>query len=384
MNKIWTKEFIGVSLMNFLLTLIFFLLNAIIALYAVSQLDSSSNMAGLTVGIFIIGALLGRLIINPISEKYGNKMVLKFGLIITVITTATYLLGGNINILYLIRFFNGISIGITTTIVASIVALIIPNEKRGEGISYFAVSTALATGIGPFIGIFLTQITSFDVIFIIVLAISILTILISLFIKLPEVKPTDNKKLSFSMKNLIEKKAIPIGLLIFIMTFTFSSIMTYINLYAVEINLVKSASFFFVIYTITVLISRPFTGKVLDNKGAKLVLIPAIISFALGLLLLSLANNSFILLLSGAFIGLGFGNVSSISQTLAVKTVSSEKVGLATATFFIFFDLGNGLGPIILGNIISIGYANMYMLLSTIIFIVGIIFMLFSKKIIKE
>ncbi|MGJ5719007.1 MFS transporter, partial [Staphylococcus equorum] len=55
--------------------------------------------------------------------------------------------------LIIVRFLNGISIGITTTIVGTIVALVIPEHRKGEGISYFAVSTALATGLGPFIGI---------------------------------------------------------------------------------------------------------------------------------------------------------------------------------------------------------------------------------------
>ncbi len=45
-ERLWTKNFVVLSLINFLLTLIFFLLNSIIALYAIDQFHVSTGMGG--------------------------------------------------------------------------------------------------------------------------------------------------------------------------------------------------------------------------------------------------------------------------------------------------------------------------------------------------
>ena len=62
--KLWTKDFIVVSSVNFLITLVFYLLLVTIAVYAVDELHATTSQAGLVTGIFIIGTLVGRLIIG--------------------------------------------------------------------------------------------------------------------------------------------------------------------------------------------------------------------------------------------------------------------------------------------------------------------------------
>lgn len=66
-KKIWTKDFIIYSLINFLLILVYFLLNSTITTYAKIEYNASSVMMGFIAGIFIIGALLGRLLIGFIK-----------------------------------------------------------------------------------------------------------------------------------------------------------------------------------------------------------------------------------------------------------------------------------------------------------------------------
>lgn len=42
-NKLWTKQFISVSLINFLLTLVFYLLMVTIATFAINQYQASMS-----------------------------------------------------------------------------------------------------------------------------------------------------------------------------------------------------------------------------------------------------------------------------------------------------------------------------------------------------
>lgn len=59
-QKLWTKDFLIISLVNFFLTLIFFLLMVTIGVHAVSTYGATTSEAGLVTGIFIIGTLVGR------------------------------------------------------------------------------------------------------------------------------------------------------------------------------------------------------------------------------------------------------------------------------------------------------------------------------------
>lgn len=360
-NKIWTKDFIIYSLINFLLILVYFLLNSTITTYAQIEYNASSTMMGFIAGIFIVGALLGRLLIGFI--KITKKMFI-LNMSFFLLTIILYFIKLDETFLIVVRFLNGLSIGITTTIVGTIVALVIPQHRKGEGISYFAISTALATGLGPFIGISLTQNANFINIFYVSLLFGIMSFGFSFFLTVPR----NNNKKELSFKNLLNINTLPIAFIIFFSAFSFSGIVSYINLYALKIDLVQAASFFFIIYTIAVLFSRPFTGKIVDLKGPHVIMYPAFILFCLGLVILSISDNNWTMLLSAIFIGLGFGNISSITQTIAVSNASPKNVGLATSTFMIFMDLGNGVGPYILGVIIPyLGYSNMYKVLAALV-----------------
>ena len=55
------------------------------------------------------------------------------------------------------RLIQGIALGIASTATGTIIAQILPAERRGEGIGYYSLSAILATAIGPFVGILLTQ-----------------------------------------------------------------------------------------------------------------------------------------------------------------------------------------------------------------------------------
>ena len=71
--KLWTKDFIIVSSVNFLLTLVFYLLIVIIGVYAVDEYHATTSQAGLVTGIFIVGTLIGRLFIGRIIDSIGLK-----------------------------------------------------------------------------------------------------------------------------------------------------------------------------------------------------------------------------------------------------------------------------------------------------------------------
>ena len=139
------------------------------------------------------------------------------------------------------------------------------------------------------------------------------------------------------------------------------------SLYSKQIHLVEAASLFFLVYAITSLVSRPFAGRLLDVKGANFVVYPCLFIFSIGMLLFSQANHGITLLLAGAIIGLGYGNFLSCAQAISIKEIPSHRLGLATSTFFIFIDLGFGVGPYLLGLLVPFtGYRGLYLMMTIV------------------
>ena len=71
--------------------------------------------------------------------------------------------------------------------------------------------------------------------------------------------------------------------------------------------------------------------------------------------------GSWVVLLAGAIMGLGFGNFQSLSQVSGISLVPRERFAQATSTIFIFFDLGVGMAPYLSGFLVQpVGYAGIF------------------------
>ena len=382
-EKLWTKEFISISVVNFFLMLSMYLLLVTMATYASEEFNASSSTAGLVASIFILGALSGRFFAGRQMEKLGSRKILLGGTVFFILVSLFYFLPTNIYGLMAIRFFHGIGVGFATTATGTIAAHVIPSSRNGEGIGYFSLSAVLSTAVGPLIGIALINYVGYSSIFVFTLVMGIVSLLIALPIKPPKIKykPNPDNK-GFKLSNYFESRALPIATVILVGAFAYSGILSFIAAYAKEINLVQAGGFYFLVYAIVILISRPFTGRLMDSRGGNSVVYPGLVLFAIGMLVLSQANSSITFLVAAAIIGLGYGNFQSSTQAIAIKVTPPHRMGLANSTYFIFLELGLGLGPFILGSMVPlIGYGGLYLsMVAIIILVIPLYYILHGKN----
>lgn len=104
------------------------------------------------------------------------------------------------------------------------------------------------------------------------------------------------------------------------------------------------------------MITRAFAGRLYDRYGHIVVFLPGTSLILIAMLLLFWLPNSFILFLAAALYGLGFGTVQPALQAWAIDKASTNRKGMANATFFSFFDLGVGIGAIVFGQIAFLFY----------------------------
>ncbi len=125
------------------------------------------------------------------------------------------------------------------------------------------MSVILAVALGPFVGILLIQHVDFTMIFIVTSILAVINFAMSFVVSESAYKsPGQDQEVKaakgFQISNFLEFKAIPISIIVLIIGFSYSVVLTFMSLYTKQIHLVEAASFFFLVYAITVLVSRPF------------------------------------------------------------------------------------------------------------------------------
>lgn len=364
-DPIFTKSFNLNFVINFFVYLCMYLLIVVIAGYSKTEFHASDSLAGLVVGLFIVGSLIGRFITGKYVNSFGPKKILIFGLICLIITQLLYFIPGSVWFLMIVRLLNGIATAIATTATGTIAAYVTPPTRKSEGISLFSLSLVLGTAIGPFFGMLLMNSFSIQILFMICVILGVLSGLLSLFIKIDfktvaSKNDTSNRK-AFSLGNFIAKEAIPVAIVMMLVGVTYAAILTYLQAFAVERNLVTAASYFFIFYAVASLVTRPIAGRLMDDKNENVVVYPAFIFLIISFAMLMFSFDGWVLLIAGIALGIGYGNLSSSMQAIAIKVSPSTKYGLATSTYFIGLDIGIGFGPSFLGLFTHmITYSQLY------------------------
>ncbi|MFD2445308.1 MFS transporter [Bacillus sp. CGMCC 1.16607] len=357
-EKIWTRDFTLICFSNFFIFIGFQITLPTIPLF-VEKLGGNDQLIGIVVGIFTFSALLIRPFAGHALESWGRRKVYLLGLAIFVISVGSYGIAGSLFFLFFMRTVQGIGWGFSTTASGTIATDIIPANRRGEGMGYYGLFGNLALAFGPTLGLALVGKISFTQIFLICATLGLIALILSSRIQF---KKAETVKVKSSSKkwDVFEKTAIRPSLLLFFITFTFGGIAAFLPIYTSQKG-IYGIQWYFLLYALALMVTRTFAGKIYDVKGHKAVFPPGALLIVIAMLLLGWLPNSLSLYLAGILYGLGFGMIQPGLQAWSVQASPPNRRGMATATFFSFFDLGIGVGAIIFGQVAYLfGYPSIY------------------------
>lgn len=382
-ERLWTKDYILSTLINFLILVNYYLLMVIMTDYTHKEYGVSMSIAGLAASIFIIGALLSRLLTGAVTEKIGTTRILRSALILNSLMSLSYFLEANVVVLLAARFIHGISYGAVSTAVGTIVSRSVPKSRTGEGIGYYMLSVTLAAAVGPFLGMSLHGSGGFGLLFGVCFGLSAAATAACFFLTSQpplQTAATAVQKQPLRFSSFLEPQAFRVSSFAAAVYFGYSALLAFLTTYTTEAGLASAGRFFFVVYAIAIFVSRPVTGPLFDKKGEAAVLLPAFLAFTVGLFLLGWMGDSIILLTAAAFLGFGVGVTQSTGLASAVKEAPKERMAVVNSTFYIFLDTSVGLGPFIMGfflPFIGHSYSRLYLLLGVFSLFVTLLYCFF-------
>lgn len=359
--KLWSLPFIFLMIANALLFMVFEMMLPTLPLF-ITTLGGSAAQIGLVTGSFTISAILVRPFTGVLATKLDKKYLLIIGAAICTFATGAYYLAPNVGALMAIRLVHGAGFGIASTYFATIVAEIIPKERRGEGIGYFGVGETIALSIGPMLGIMVLDVFGYDRLFLGGMGILLLATMSVFLVKR---KVVEEVPLQDVRMKLFEKRVLFPSLLVLLAGVAAAGIMSYLSLYALEKNFEEVGLFFFIVAMASFIV-RFFSGSLLDKRGPSVILIPGGILALLGFITLYMAESNTSFFVAAILYGFGFGAIFPAIQTWCLNIVEEHEHEDAMATFYNFFDIGVGGGAILLGLIASnFSYQAIYLVAIT-------------------
>jgi len=111
----------------------------------------------LTLSVFLVGLATAQLVYGPLSDRFGRRPVLLFGLGIYVVASLVCMLSPSVPILVAARFAQAVGACVGPVLGRAVVRDVHGREGAARVLAYMSAAMALAPAIGPILGGFLEE-----------------------------------------------------------------------------------------------------------------------------------------------------------------------------------------------------------------------------------
>jgi len=260
----------------------------------------------------------------------------------------------------IVRVLHGFCYGLGILCANSMVASVIPAERRAEGLGLFMLSYTLASAIGPYVSMNLEYGGNYGLIFNLAAICCLAPMVLSLFLRYGQPVVYEPDKVS-SGNGLFEPTAFRICLMLFVFGVSYSSLLTFTSVYGEVTHLEYAMVHFYLVEAVATLTSRTVLAKIPDRYGDNISLIPCFIIYSASLFAFAYADSAWAVYFCGASMGFMIAFMNSVGQSIAIRRVGPERYSVCISMFQNFYDLALAIGPIMLGLIADgCGYSTMY------------------------
>ena len=358
--KLWTRDLVLIILVNLCV-----FTNHIMSLstfpFYIQSLGGSEAIAGICAAAFAFVAVIIRPFVGWWLDNGVRKVALVVGLLLLGAAPLGYVFVPVLSMSIAFRMLHGIGLSFSNSTTATVASDVICRPRFAEGMGYFGMATALASAIAPALGLSLMEGFGFGTLYAVAAGIAGLGLVLFAFVRTRKVN-VPKKKLD--LRTIINRDSLPATATMLVFMLTFGALENFVAIFAAE-NSLPSASIYFIVMSVMLLVVRITLGKLVDQRGEAIFVYTCNAAMLVAFLLLALVPNTATYILSAALAGYAFGGLEPSLQSMAVHTSTDETRGSANSTFLCGYDIGYGLGGGLAGSLITaMGYSSMWMIVS--------------------
>jgi MFS family permease len=152
-------------------------------------------------------------------------------------------------------------------------------------------------------------------------------------------------------RDALEWRVTLLAFTLFLYCFGYGGVTSFVAIYAESQGIARGL--WFAVFSGTVLLSRPFSGRLADRLGHVRTFVPCLALTVLAYTLLAIGGSRAMFLGSAVVFGIGFGSAYPIFAAFVMKHVSNARRGAAFGGILAALDTGIGSGSIALGWVIE-------------------------------
>lgn len=337
----YTKPFVLAALANFLF---FCNLNVytLLPLY-IQALGGREGQIGTIMAMFSVAALVCQAGMAPWLDRWGRKPVILLAAgaatIVSLAFVASTSLGWHF---YLLRFLQGGAFSLFLTSNLTLIADLAPPSRRAEAVGIFGVSGLVSIAIAPALGEMILRAWGFPALFAASLLVALATVGVCLATTVPA---PERSKETLRLGPGFWRTFAPVLTSAFQFGLANSIVFVFLPPFARQVGIPRIGPFY-VVYTAMAIAVRFLGGRLADRFGRWQVILPSLAGLALGVLLFSVLQSTWLLLLIALVNGTSHGFVYPATSAMAFDRAPSGARGRALSAYNMAALTGGAVGAI--------------------------------------
>lgn len=366
-EKIWNRRFILLFITNLLVLAAFYASIPIIPIYC-QEIGITGSKIGIVLTAMSVATILFRPVAGYLLDNFNRYRVYLLFLALFCLSFPAFIAFPIFGALIIIRLYMGAVYSVCGSATMTLAGDVLPQKKITEGISRFAFTVSIGMAAGPFVGLQVQSHLSSKASFMTIFGITVaaLVCVACCRIKYPKVQ---RKK--FSIRDSIHGPALPFMFNMMFLMIPYGAVIAYSSIFAQEKGLSAFLPYFYIRLVVGMLASKLSTQKMIDAGHHRVL-----VCISLVILVLTMASYLFLttgghLLVAGFFFGVGYGILQPLFQSFVTGTTPAPQRGVANATYMLSYDVGIGIGSLLMGCLqesigLPVGFA-----LTAIAYVVG-------------
>ncbi|MFC2018651.1 MFS transporter [Chloroflexota bacterium] len=348
----------------------------------------SFGASGLWLGIIFSGFSFSRALLMPfwgrLSDRFGRRPFLVFGLLAVTISSLGYVGANSIYALLLVRLIHGMASAAVMPIAQAYMGDICPKGQEGKWMGFFMAAFFTGFGSGPLLGGILTDHFGMNVAFYTMGALNLIALLLNVVL-IPEAQQRKTTTRSNRSFKEIGKSGVVRGLFSLRLTFALArgAFVSFIPIFAgIQLKLSPTQIGLLVgVSMLSMSVLQSVAGRLADRFNRTLLIIVGFVINPILYMALIPFTTNFYQLLSLSILA-GIGGAVGIPALSAMGVGEGRKFGMGStvALLSMGMSIGMTLGPIIGGLVSDMLSTISVFYFGSIVGIIGIVsFICFSK-----
>jgi len=345
------------------------------------ELGASPSLIGLVMAASTLTGVVVKLPAGALSDVLGRRALLLAGALVFATLPFTYLAISTLPALILLRFAHGSATAIFGPVAAASLSDIAPAGKRGTWLSTYSTAQGAGQALGPVLAGYLIARGRFDLAFAVAGLIGLgVPVIVSTWRDVSPARTHREPWQEFG-RGIAEVGRDRLVLATsgaqaaqFVLNGTLNA---FLPLYARDVSGLSDIQlgWLFGVQTLTTLVMRPAIGFVSDRAGRRWVIVAGLTVCSVAVALVSIATEMPALIAAIVCYAAGVATTTAATSAYITDVTRRARYGAAHGVFGTIYDVGDALGPITAGVLVSwLGYAPMFQIMSAFAFAMAVVF----------